>query len=100
VRSSNTIVVFGRVIFSTSVKLVACYSATQERSVWLPVAAASSPAVLGAPAIAVAQQGAPQTRFLRMLRTVGGLHQPWRRGFALMRSGRAGEAVGLTMAPP
>jgi hypothetical protein len=50
------------------------------------VAAASSPAVLGAPAMTIAQQGAPQIRFLRMLRIVGDLHQLWRRGFAMMPS--------------
>ena len=50
------------------------------------IAAVSSPVVLGAPAMTVAQQGAPQIRFPRALRTVRDLHQLWRHGFATMPS--------------
>ncbi|KAK4233645.1 hypothetical protein C8A03DRAFT_38638, partial [Achaetomium macrosporum] len=50
------------------------------------VAAVSSPATLGAPAMTVAQQGPPQIRFPRTLRTVGDLYQLWRHGFGMMPS--------------
>lgn len=49
-------------------------------------AAASSPAASGAPAMTVAQQGPPQIRFPRTLRTVGELYQLWRYGFPMMPS--------------
>jgi hypothetical protein len=40
----------------------------------------------GAPAMTVAQEGPPQIRFPRTLRTVGDLYQLWRHGLALMPS--------------
>jgi hypothetical protein len=49
-------------------------------------AATSSPAVLEAPAMTVAQQSPPQIQFPRILRTVGDLYQLWHHGLAMMPS--------------
>lgn len=50
------------------------------------VAAVSSPAGLGVPAMTAAQQGPPQIRFPRTLCSVQDLYQLWRHGFAMMPS--------------
>lgn len=50
------------------------------------VAAVSSPAGLGAPAMTIAQQGPPQIRFPRALCSVRDLYQLWRYGLATMPS--------------
>jgi len=52
----------------------------------LTVAAVSSPAGLGAPAMTIAQQGPPQIRFPRTLCSVRDLYQLWRYGLATMPS--------------
>ncbi len=71
---------------TTTSRLEAPATATATATATAAVAGVSSPAVLGAPAMTVAQQGPPQIRFPRTLRTVGDLYQLWRHGFAMMPS--------------